>query len=80
MSANVTINRLEQASGQSADSYTDHRQKMTVISFRQKKGEKKRMRRRKDRKKRFRFRIDADWQIIINIDDSIISLSLSSLK
>jgi len=38
----VTIDRLEQANGQSIDSCTDHEQKMTIISLIQKKeGEKK---------------------------------------
>jgi hypothetical protein len=37
----VTVDRLEQENGQSTDSYTDHEQKMTIISLIQEKEEKK---------------------------------------
>ncbi len=54
---NVIIDRLEQASGQSTDSYTDHEQKNDYYFF----NTKERRRRKKEKRVDFRFRIDAAW-------------------
>lgn len=51
----VTIDRLEQVSGQSTDSYTDHEQKkwLLFLLIEEKEEEKKKRRKRKREKSRF---------------------------